>query len=118
MRKNKVFAGYHLLMILAAADGDFTSAEGKVIADYIHENFPIAGVDFDAELAELAALPKEDYYLHFENKMEDFYADSTEKERMELIDFAFKLTKATMPITKEENSYLNLLYNEWTETVE
>lgn len=118
MKKNKAFAGYHLLMILAVADGEFTQAEDKVIVDYLVHNFPLPKINFDSELHELANLSKEDYLLHFENMMEDFYSDSTEKERMELIAFAIKLSKATMPITAEENKYLNLLYNEWTETVE
>lgn len=112
---NKSVAGYHLLMILSAVDEKHTVAEDKVIANYLAENFPIP-VSLDRETERLAALPKEDYMIHFQKCMADFYEDSTEQERLELIDFAFKVTKATKPITPEENLYLNELYNEWTET--
>lgn len=115
MKMNKSVAGYHLLMILSAVDNKHTLAEDKVIADYLAENFPIP-VNLDKETDRLAQLPKDDYMIHFQRAMADFYEDSTEQERLELIDFAFKLTKATKPITPEENLYLNELYNEWTET--
>jgi hypothetical protein len=117
-KKNKAIAGYHLLMILSVVDNEFTLAEDSVVAAYIKENFPLAIFSFDNEVAELSALNPDDYYIHFEKMMQDFYEDSTEKERMELINFAITLTKATMPITKEENLYLNELYNAWTETAE
>jgi hypothetical protein len=116
MKMNKSVAGYHLLMILSAVDDHHTFAEDKVIAEYLAENFPIP-VSLDKETDTLAKLPKENYMIHFQKAMADFYEDSTEKERMELIDFAFKVTKATKPITPEENIFLNELYNEWTETL-
>ncbi|MFN8309365.1 MAG: hypothetical protein U0T73_05330 [Chitinophagales bacterium] len=114
---NKAIAGYHLLMILSAVDRKFSAAEDAVIADYIAQNFPIH-VPLDRELEVISRLNEDDYMLHFQKAMDDFYEDSTEKERMELIDFAIQLTKATKPITKEENQFLSELYNEWTETVE
>lgn len=116
-KKNKPIAGYHLLMILSAVDHHFTADEDRVIVDYLTENFPIP-VSLDRELEVISALPEEEWLPHFKMCMDDFYEDSTEKERMELIKFAIELTKATLPITREENLYLSELYNEWTETVE
>lgn len=116
-RRNKPIAGYHILMILSAVDHKFSVAEDRIIAEYIAESFPIP-VSLDKELEYISSLPEEDYLIHFQKAMDDFYSDSTEKERLHLIDFAIKLTKATHPITKEENIYLSELYNEWTETVE
>ncbi|MBX2903786.1 MAG: hypothetical protein KF872_09540 [Chitinophagales bacterium] len=115
MKLNKPIAGYHLLMILSAVDEQFTFQEDKVIAQYIAEQFPIK-VDLDAEIEFLAALPKEEYMKHFQTAMDNFYNDSTEEERLDLIDFAVQLVKATKPITKEENIFLDELFNEWTET--
>lgn len=115
MKLNKPIAGYHLLMILSAVDDEFTFQEDKVIAAYIAEQFPIK-VNLDSEVAFLAALPKEEYMPHFQKAMADFYSDSTEEERMNLIDFAVQLVKATKPITKEENIFLDELFNEWTES--
>jgi hypothetical protein len=116
-RMNKAIAGYHLLMILSAVDRKFSIAEDRIIAEYIAENFPIP-IPIDNELEIISALREEDYMTHFQKSMDDFYQDATEKERLNLIEFAIKLTKATMPITPEENIYLSELYNEWTETVE
>lgn len=116
-RKNKAIAGYHILMILSAVDNKYSFAEDKVIADFIASNFPFH-FDFSMETEVLSQLRQEEYFTHFTKSMDDFYQDSTEKERMELLEFAIRLSKATPPITKEENLYLNELYNEWTETVE
>ncbi len=104
-------------MLLAAVDHKFSVAEDRIIAEYIAENFPIP-VSLDKELEKIINLNEEDYMVHYQKAMDDFYLDSTEKERLHLIDFAIKLSKATRPITKEENIYLTELYNEWTETVE
>ena len=116
-KMNKSIAGYHLLMILSAVDRTFSIGEDRVIAEYLAENFPIP-IDLDRELEVISAVLEEDYMVHFQKAMADFYEDSTEKERLQLIDFAIKLTKATAPITKEENMYLCELYDEWTETME
>ncbi len=45
--------------------------------------------------------------------MNDFYLDSTEKERAEFIDFAMKIVKADNVITAKENIYLRELFNAW-----
>lgn len=116
-RMNKSIAGYHILMLLSAVDHKFSVAEDRIIAEYIAENFPIH-VSLDKEMEKISSINEEDYLIHFQKAMDDFYEDSTEKERLHLIDFAIKLSKATRPITKEENIYLTELYNEWTETVE
>lgn len=112
MKKNKVMAGYHMLMILSEVDGEFDKSEGKVIVNYLKKTFPFR-VDLDREIAELSALPKEDYFLHFNNAMNDFYEDSTEKERYSFLNFAVKLAKADHKITPEENKYLKELFFAW-----
>ena len=116
-KMNKAIAGYHILMLLSAVDHKFSIAEDRIIAQYIAENFPIP-VPLDREMEIISSLHEEDYMRHFLQAMDDFYNDSTEKERLHLIDFAIKISKATQPITAIENIYLTELYNEWTETVE
>ena len=44
---------------------------------------------------------------------EDFYADSNEKDRLELLDFALKLQKADNKIDQNENWLINKLYQYW-----
>lgn len=112
MKKNQVMAGYHMLMILSEVDGTFAKPEGKVIVDYLKTAFPFR-VDLDREMEELSALPKSDYFLHFNNAMNDFYEDSTEKERNSFLKFAVKLANADKKITNEENKYLKELFFAW-----
>jgi hypothetical protein len=105
-------AGYHMLMILSQVDGEFDKAEGKVVVNYLKDAFPFR-VNLDTEMEVLSALPKEDYFLHFNNAMNDFYEDSTEKERVDFLRFAVKMVKADKKITLEENKYLKELFFAW-----
>lgn len=115
MHKNKPVAGYHLLMILSAVDGVFSVKEDMVIRQWLAEQFPFI-VNLDREMEVLSALDKNDYMVHFQKCMADFYEDSNEKERNELIQFAIDLVKADKKITREENLFLDELFCEWTET--
>ncbi len=115
MKKNKAIAGYHILMILSAVDGIFDAKEDLVIEDWLEKEFPLR-VNLDKETEFLSALKQEDYMVHFQSCMADFYEDSTEEERNELIQYAIKLAKADKKITEEENIFINELFNEWTET--
>ncbi len=116
MKKNKPIAGYHLLMILSAVDNKFTAAEDMVIREWLASQFPPIHVNLDREIEVLSALEPQNYMIHFQKCMADFYEDSTEKERHELIQFAIQLAKADNKISKEENLFINELFNEWTET--
>lgn len=117
MKKNKVMAGYHMLMILSQVDGEVAAEEGKVIVDYLKEAFPFK-VNLDHEMDVLSALPQEDYFLHFNNAMNDFYEDSTEQERIDFLNFAVKMVKADHKITVEENKYLKELFFAWASEFE
>lgn len=111
-KMNKVIAGYHMLMIISNVDGDFSPEEGGEIVDYMTESFPF-DVNLDNELDYLCHLPKENYYPHFIDCMNDFYLDSTEKERKDFLDKAVKMVIADDRVTTEENKYLLELYNAW-----
>ena len=112
---NKPIAGYHILMILSAVDGKFSGKEDLVIEKWIENEMPLH-VDLDKEMEILSALHPDDYMIHFQKCIADYYEDSTEEERNELLDYAIKLTKATKPITPEENIFVDELFKEWTET--
>ena len=111
-KMNKVMAGYHMLMILSQVDGDFDVAEGKVIVKYLKDAFPFR-VDLDNEMSVLSALAKEDYFIHFNNAMNDFYEDSIPQERIDFLNFGVKIVKADKKITAEENKYLKELFFAW-----
>jgi hypothetical protein len=115
MKMNKPIAGYHILMILSAVDGKFSGKEDLVIEKWLEKEMPLH-VNLDREMEILSSLKPDDYMIHFQKCMADFYEDSTEKERIELLDYAIKLTKAVKPITHEENIFIDELFNEWTET--
>ena len=111
-RMNKTIAGYHLLMILSAVDFRISVDEDNVIREYIVEEFPFR-VNLDKQMEIISNLRHDEWEAHFQKALDDFYDDSTEEERNSLLRFAIKLTKADNVITKEENHYLNLLFNAW-----
>jgi hypothetical protein len=111
-RTNKTIAGYHLLMILSAVDFRLNAAEEEIIREYLVVEFPFH-VNLDREMAIISNLRPDEWEGHFLKMMDDFYDDATAEERKNLIQFAIELTKADNVITKEENHYLNLLFNQW-----
>ncbi len=115
--KSKAIAGYHLLMILSAVDGKFIVEEDMVISEWLKKKFPIFA-DLDKEMEILSALTPDYYMIHFQKCMDDFYRNSTPEERNELIQFAMDLIKADHTITKEENSFINELFDRWSEPSE
>lgn len=111
-RKNKTIAGYHMLMILSAVDFRVGAAEDEVIRRYLVTEFPFH-VNLDREMAVISNLRPDEWEQHFVKCMDDFYDDATEAERTSLLDFAIQLSKADNVITKEENHYLNLMFESW-----
>jgi len=105
-------AGYHILMILSAVDFRFNVQEDKVIRDYLEQEFPFR-VNLDREMAVISNLLPDEWEKHYLKAIEDFYDDSTEDERNKLLGFAIELSKADEVITKEENHFLNLLFESW-----
>lgn len=83
-----------------------------IIRDYLVEEFPFR-VNLDREMAIISHLKPEEWEGHFLKMMDDFYDDSTDEERNSLLRFALKITSADNVITKEENHFLNLLFEHW-----
>jgi hypothetical protein len=109
---NKAIAGYHLLMILSAVDFRFSWAEDRIIRDYLATEFPFH-VNLDKEMEKISYLKPEEWEQHYIKAMDDFYDDATPEERTSMLHFAVQLAKADNVITKEENYYLNLLFENW-----
>lgn len=112
---NKPLAGYRMLMILSVVDGKVFAKEDLIIKKWVEEEMPVH-VNLDPEIEILSSLKPEDYMIHFQKCMADFYEDTTEEERNQFLEYAIKLTKAVKPITPEENAFIDELFNEWTET--
>jgi len=111
-RLNKAIAGYHLLMILSAVDFRLGPEKDKIIRDYLVQEFPFR-VNLDREMEIISNLKADEWEAHFLKMMDDFYDDATEEERNNLLEFAIKITKADHVITREENHYLSLLFENW-----
>lgn len=111
-KKNKDIAGYLILSILAAVDGDFDAREGKVIVDYMNTQFPF-GVNFGDATDILSTTDESDYPILLEECAQDFYLDSTEKERLDFLDFALKLVKADDNVSQDESYMISKLYQLW-----
>lgn len=111
-RRNKDIAGYQILLLLANADSDFDSSEGKVIANFIAKKFPLGG-NLETAMEEIATLSEEQYSLELQKLSEDFYADSTEQERYEFLQFAMDLVKADEEVVDEEDWMIGKLYQYW-----
>lgn len=109
---NKAEAGYHMLQLLSAVDGKFGPQEDLVITNYLIENYPFH-VEMDGAMEELSKLQPEDYILHFQKCMDDFFQDSEEEERTRFLKFAVDLVKADNEITQDENAYLKILFDTW-----
>ena len=112
VKLNKSEAGYHMLQLLSVVDGNFSIAEDLVIRKYLVENYPFH-VSLDGAMEELSLLSPNDYIIHFQKCMDDFYQDSIPEERTRFMDFAVKLVSADENITSEENRFLQFLFDAW-----
>lgn len=111
-KMNIAIAGYHMLQIMCAADNEFNAHEDALIREYLAETFPF-DLNLDHEMETLSALHPDNYMKHFTECMNDFYADSTEKERTRFFDMVVKLAVADKKITREENNFVDALYDAW-----
>lgn len=109
---NKTEAGFHLLMGLSLADGNFQAEESKVILDFLDKNFN-GNIDLIKEQAFLRALPEEEHKDHFRQVAEHFYKISNEEERNKITSFAMKVAMADRKMEHQENSLINALYDAW-----
>jgi len=99
-------------MILSAVDFRISGEEDRVIKEYLVHEFPFH-VNLDKQMEVISRLTPHEWESHFIKVMDDFYDDATEQERKNLLRFALKLAKADNVVTKEENHYLDLLFENW-----
>ena len=114
-RFSKTVAGYHMLMILSAVDGQTNDAELEVIKMYMAEHFD-DDIDFDQETEVVRNINQSDYPIHFNDAMNSFYMESSAADRNHFLDFAVKLVVADNNISPRENLFLNELFNAWEES--
>ncbi|MCX6292354.1 MAG: hypothetical protein NT126_11410 [Bacteroidetes bacterium] len=108
----KAEAGYQMLQILSAVDGHFSAEEDIIIRKFLVD-YALTDYQMEEETEVISAIEPEDYILYFHKAMDDYYEDSTPEERIRFLDYAVQLVKADNRITKEENIFLNELYDAW-----
>lgn len=111
-KSNKSIAGYHLLMILSAVDGEFAPEEGMMIQQYLADEFPFK-MDLDDELEVIALLKPEEWKAHFEFHAQCFFDDSTAEERTSFRQFAKTLIKADEEVSESEHDFYQILKDLW-----
>ena len=111
-KSNKIVAGYHLLNMIATAEGELDAASDEVIREYLSvESF--VRLNLDDELDEIIQLTENEFDDHFVKKAREFYDDSSENEREEFKLFAKDLIRADEEISSEENRHYRLLLKTW-----
>ncbi len=108
----KAEAGYQMLQILSAVDGQFSADEDIVIRKFLVE-YALSDHQMEEETEVVSTIVPEDYILYFHKAMDDFYEDSTREDRVKFLDLAVQLVKADNQITKDENIFLNELFDAW-----
>jgi len=115
---NKITAGYKMLMVLANVDGKHLEEEHALIVNYLGENYDprTIGIAMESELIRLQALPADIQMLEFREAMNVFYSSSNAAERSAFLQLAMDLIKTDDHISKEENNFINKLFDAWGET--
>lgn len=108
----KAEAGYQMLQILSAVDGEFKAEEDIIIRKFLVDH-ALTDYQMEEETEVISTLSPEDYILYFHKAMDDFYEDSTADERIKFLDYAVQLVKADNNISKDENIFLNELFDAW-----
>ena len=111
-KSNKSIAGYHLLMILSAGDGEVAPEEGMMIQQYLADEFPFK-MDLDDELDVIALLKPEEWKSHFQFHAQCFLDDSTKEERISFKKFAKTLIKADEEVSETEHDFYQILKDSW-----
>lgn|SRR5690554_3336295 len=111
-KSNKIIAGFHLLNMIATAEGELDGQTDSVIREYLSVESMIR-LNLDDELEQIISLEKDKFESHFVQKALDFYDDSSKEEREEFKLFAKDLIRADDEISKKENSLYRLMLQTW-----
>jgi len=101
-----------MLMILSVADGKYTEAEGKEVANYLTKQGKSVP-DLDKELKNLNNVPKGSLPWYFKRAASAYFAYSTEVQRLDFLIYAFRLIKANDDTSIEEYKIIQSLAKFW-----
>lgn len=104
-----------MLLILANADGEHETLESEVIKNYLGDEFEAAfsKLVIEAEISRYSALSHNQLLQEFNTAMHDFYRNSSKAERAAFLQYAMNLIKADANISREENEFIDHLFDAW-----
>jgi uncharacterized tellurite resistance protein B-like protein len=112
---DKITAGYKMLLILANADGEHETLESNIIKTSLGDEFEAAfsKLVIEAEISRYSALNHSQLLQEFDYAMHEFYRNSSKTERAAFLQYAMNLIKANANITREENEFIDHLFEAW-----
>jgi len=112
---DKITAGYKMLLILANADGEHETLESEIIKTYLGDEFEAAfsKLVIEAEISRYSALNHTQLVQEFDFAMHSFYRNSSKAERTAFLQYAMNLIKADATISREENEFIDHLFEAW-----
>lgn len=112
---SKVTSGYKLLMILSIVDGHQIPEEEVFVREFLDGivDDELAGTFIETEKERLQTLDAPTLEAEFEVSMNHFFSSTTASERTVFLDKAMKLIKSDDLITREENKFIDKLFEAW-----
>ena len=107
-----VQAGYNILLILSIIDGDYDDAEGRVILDFIEDNYD-GTFDPKVENQAIMALDDVGVMARFDEAGQAMLAQTTGEDREALLEFGLDLVMTDGELSEEENRLVQRLASSW-----
>jgi hypothetical protein len=102
-------------MILSLVDGHQMPEEEVFVRDFLNGivDDELAGTFIETEKERLQLLDSQTLEAEFEVSMNHFFSSTSPAERTLFLDKAMKLIKSDDQITREENKFIDKLFEAW-----
>lgn len=109
---NLVQAGYNILLVLTICDGEYDEKEGRVILDFLEDNYDGT---FDAAAENKAVMGLDDAGIRarFETAAAAFMQGALAADREAVLEFGLDLIMTDGELSEEENAYVQQLSELW-----
>ena len=107
-----VQAGYNILLILSISDGEYDEAEGRIILDFIEDNYDGT---FDPKVENQAIMGLDDagVMARFDEAGRAMLAQTGAEDREALLEFGLDLVMTDGELSEEENRLVQRLATSW-----
>lgn len=109
---NLIQAGYTILVTLSIVDGEFDEAEGKVIVDFLDDNFDGSFDPIQAN-KDLMSLDDAGILARFKQAVKVFGAGTGVEDKEALLEFGIDLVMTDGELTEEENNMVREISEAW-----